>query len=77
MDEHKREEFDKFTQQILSLTEDKFLEGILAILSTYYPEQEITLPENMQVPENILMTAMLISQRIKEINEKGDTNKSI
>ena len=60
-------EFKRFTDEILKMPEEKFLEGLLAIISTYYPEQDKTLPREMQVPENLVMSAMLIAQRIKEI----------
>ena len=64
-----KKDFEKFTKEILAMPEAKFLEGLLAIISTYYPEQDTTLPKDMQIPENIIMCAMLITQRIKEINE--------
>ena len=62
----KKREFEQFTKEILAMEEEHFLEGLLAIISTYYPEQDSNLPESMQVPENIIMCAMLLAQRIKE-----------
>ena len=43
-------EFKRFTDEILKMPEEKFLEGLLAIISTYYPEQDKTIPREMQVP---------------------------
>jgi len=74
-----KREFEQFTKEILAMPESKFLEGLLAIISTYYPEQDMShlshqaLPEDMQIPENIIMCGMLIHQRIKEILEQNET----
>lgn len=70
------ETLKQLTKEIIQMKEVKFLEAILAIITTYYPEPMKNVPSDLEIqpPENILMSLLLIQQRIDELERQNEIN---